>query len=60
VFLIFTSTNAGGLDNTSFYQDYYVTWGSDHLLLLNQETEIQLSLDQNSGSVSYFINWVEM
>ncbi|KAE8123868.1 hypothetical protein FH972_018788 [Carpinus fangiana] len=50
VFLIFTSTNAGGLDNTSFYQDYYVTWGSDHLLLLNQETEIQLSLDQNSGA----------
>jgi hypothetical protein len=53
-FLIFSSTRA----NTSFNNDYHVTWGRDHVLLLNQETqetEIQLSLDQISGCVSHFI-----
>ncbi|KAJ4728787.1 Xyloglucan endotransglucosylase/hydrolase [Melia azedarach] len=37
-------------DNTNFYDNYYVTWGHDHALLLNQGREIQLSLDRKSGS----------
>lgn len=54
-FLVFSSTRASGPDNTSFNSYYHVTWGRDHVLLLNQETEIQLSLDQISGYVSHFV-----
>lgn len=50
-FLAFTSAHASGSNNVSFYRNYFVTWGHDHVLLGNQETEIQLSLDQNSGCV---------
>ena len=52
--LIFISVHASGPNNNSFYRNYYVTWGHDHVLLLNQESEVQLSLDQNSGCGSYF------
>ncbi|KAK9190698.1 hypothetical protein WN943_019308 [Citrus x changshan-huyou] len=37
-------------DTTSFNDNYHVTWGHDHALLLNQDREIQLTLDQKSGA----------
>lgn len=45
---------------TSFNDNYHVTWGHDHALLLNQDREIQLTLDQKSGWYICFIalyNW---
>ncbi|XP_020227782.1 xyloglucan endotransglucosylase/hydrolase protein 2 [Cajanus cajan] len=35
---------------TSFDQNYEVTWGGDHVLSLNQGKEIQLTMDNSSGS----------
>ncbi|OAY32844.2 xyloglucan endotransglucosylase/hydrolase protein 2 [Manihot esculenta] len=35
---------------TSFDENYEVTWGFDHVLSLNQGTQIQLSMDTSSGS----------
>ncbi|KAL7172772.1 hypothetical protein ACSBR2_032279 [Camellia fascicularis] len=34
----------------SFDENYYVTWGNNHVLSLNQGREIQLSMDSSSGS----------
>ncbi|KAM4107670.1 hypothetical protein ACJW30_04G162100 [Castanea mollissima] len=52
-FLIFTSVHARGVrgpNKYSFKRNYNVTWGLNNALLLNQETEVQLSMDQKSGS----------
>ena len=38
-----------GSDNISFYKNYDVTWGFDHVFSLNQGRDIQLSLDISSG-----------
>ncbi|MBA0853190.1 hypothetical protein Goshw_014598, partial [Gossypium schwendimanii] len=38
-------------DNTvKFDENYVITWGNDHVLFLNQDTEIQLSMDKSSGA----------
>ncbi|TYJ23755.1 hypothetical protein E1A91_A08G214300v1 [Gossypium mustelinum] len=38
-------------DNTvKFDENYVITWGNDHVLSLNQDTEIQLSMDKSSGA----------
>ncbi|KAK2662378.1 hypothetical protein Ddye_000952 [Dipteronia dyeriana] len=51
VVVVVSSVNAiGRVDNTSFYDNYHLTWGFDHALLTNQEKEIQLSIDTSSGS----------
>ncbi|XP_010440647.2 PREDICTED: putative xyloglucan endotransglucosylase/hydrolase protein 1, partial [Camelina sativa] len=34
----------------SFDENYVVTWGQDHVSKLNQNKEVQLSMDHNSGS----------
>lgn len=34
---------------TSFDENYELTWGFDHVLSLNQGTQIQLSMDTSSG-----------
>ena len=57
-FLIFTSMHARGVrgpNKYSFKRNYNVTWGLNNALLLNQETEVQLSMDQKSGCVSHFL-----
>ncbi|XAR58732.1 Xyloglucan:xyloglucosyl transferase [Bertholletia excelsa] len=43
-------TSGSGNEDTSFDENYYVTWGNDHALPLNQGREIQLSLDNSSGA----------
>ncbi|KAK6250253.1 Glycoside hydrolase family 16 - like 10 [Theobroma cacao] len=51
VFLFLASAKTSKARNSaSFYSNYYVTWGFDHALIINNETEIQLTLDQTSGS----------
>ncbi|XP_052171126.1 xyloglucan endotransglucosylase/hydrolase protein 2-like [Diospyros lotus] len=37
-------------DTAGFDENYYVEWGNDHVLSLNQGREIQLSMDKSSGS----------
>ncbi|XP_050208060.1 xyloglucan endotransglucosylase/hydrolase protein 2-like [Mercurialis annua] len=37
-------------DTNIFDKHYQVTWGKDHVLLLNQGKEIQLSMDNTSGA----------
>jgi len=63
-FLIFTSVQARGSvhargvrgpNKYNFKRNYNVTWGLNNALLLNQETELQLSMDQKSGCVSHFL-----
>ena len=64
-FLIFTSSvhargsvharEVRGPNKYSFNQNYKITWGHKNVLLLNQETEVQLSMDQKSGCVSHFL-----
>ncbi|KAM3683826.1 hypothetical protein ACJW31_12G178100 [Castanea mollissima] len=39
-----------GNDNISFYENYNVTWGFDHVFSLNQGRDIQLFLDISSGA----------
>ncbi|GAB4841348.1 hypothetical protein Ancab_022075 [Ancistrocladus abbreviatus] len=36
--------------STNFYDNYQITWGYDHVSVLNQESEVQLSFDKYSGS----------
>ncbi|XP_031285504.1 xyloglucan endotransglucosylase/hydrolase protein 2-like [Pistacia vera] len=36
--------------DSSFDQNYYITWGNDHVRSLNEGREIQLSMDRSSGS----------
>ncbi|XP_018847735.1 xyloglucan endotransglucosylase/hydrolase protein 2-like [Juglans regia] len=43
-------SSAEGTDIISFYENYNVTWGFDHVLSLNQGREIQLSMDSSSGA----------
>ncbi|PON70827.1 Xyloglucan endotransglucosylase/hydrolase [Parasponia andersonii] len=57
VFFVFLVLGCRGLlvatqntDNTSFDQNYQVTWGFDHVLSSNQGREIQLSMDKSSGA----------
>ncbi|KAI9177158.1 hypothetical protein LWI28_011769 [Acer negundo] len=51
VVAVVSSVNAiGRVDNTSFYENYHLTWGLDHALLTNQDKDIQLSIDTSSGS----------
>ncbi|KAL6968009.1 xyloglucan:xyloglucosyl transferase [Sarracenia purpurea var. burkii] len=40
---------AGGAGDLSFDENYYVTWGNNHVSSLNQGTEIQLSMDKSSA-----------
>lgn len=35
--------------DVKFDQNYYITWGNDHVLSLNQGRAIQLSMDRSSG-----------
>ncbi|CAE5977198.1 unnamed protein product [Arabidopsis arenosa] len=44
------NTRARGRGGTDFDVHYAVTWGQDHILKLNQGKEVQLSMDQSSGS----------
>lgn len=39
-------------DDVSFDQNYVVRYGNDHFLKLNQGRDVQLSLDQTTGSNS--------
>ncbi|GFQ02707.1 xyloglucan endotransglucosylase/hydrolase protein 2 [Phtheirospermum japonicum] len=39
-----------GADVVRFDASYQVLWGADHVKFLNQEREVQLSLDLNSGA----------
>ncbi|KAI3749641.1 hypothetical protein L2E82_20256 [Cichorium intybus] len=36
--------------NTSFNENYQVTWGDDHVMFFKQGREVQLSLDRYSGA----------
>ncbi|KAH7578573.1 hypothetical protein JRO89_XS01G0400600 [Xanthoceras sorbifolium] len=50
-FVLVSSVNAiVRVDNTSFYENYRLTWGIDHALLVKQDKEIQLSIDKYSGA----------
>ncbi|KAJ0054530.1 hypothetical protein Pint_01187 [Pistacia integerrima] len=51
--LIVSSGRTSADDNTSFYENYKLTWGFGHALLSNQEREIQLSLYSNSGGAGF-------
>lgn len=37
--------------DTSFNENYYVTWGNDHIMFSKQGREVQLSLDRYSGFI---------
>lgn len=52
--LVCTKHNVEGdreaADDVSFDQNYVVRYGNDHVLQLNQGRDVQLSLDQTTGS----------
>ncbi|KAM3731602.1 hypothetical protein ACB098_12G176400 [Castanea mollissima] len=50
LFLLCWVLASEGSDNISFYENYNVTWGFDHVFSLNQGRDIQLSLDISSGA----------
>jgi hypothetical protein len=35
--------------NQSFYDNFFVTWGEDHITLLEEGTAVDLALDSSSG-----------
>ncbi|GMH02491.1 hypothetical protein Nepgr_004330 [Nepenthes gracilis] len=45
-----TGGGGGGQTSASFNNNYEITWGYDHVLLLNGGAEVQLSFDASSGS----------
>lgn len=48
--VVFARRNsATSTTDISFDQNYYITWGNDHVLSLNQGRELQLSMDTSSG-----------
>lgn len=49
------NTRARGRGGIDFDVHYVVTWGQDHILKLNQGKEVQLSMDQSSGSLFLYI-----
>lgn len=50
VFLLLSRVIAAGTkSDDNFDQNYYITWGNDHVLSLNQGRDIQLSMDHSSG-----------
>nr|GEW13424.1 xyloglucan endotransglucosylase/hydrolase protein 2-like [Tanacetum cinerariifolium] len=47
--MLFSSlSNTSG--TASFDQNYYITWGQNHVLFFKDKREVQLSLDQSSGA----------
>jgi hypothetical protein len=48
-FLIATVGHASCAPDVPWSQNYVLLYGQDHTQLLNQEKEIQISLDQVSG-----------
>ncbi|KAL9436294.1 hypothetical protein AB3S75_022360 [Citrus x aurantiifolia] len=51
VFLLLSRVIAAATkSDVKFDQNYYITWGNDHVLSLNQGRAIQLSMDRSSGS----------
>lgn len=52
--LLLESIHNGVPKNTSFYENYFITWGSDHLASMNHGQKVQLSLDPSSGYTSPF------
>ncbi|XP_052623429.1 xyloglucan endotransglucosylase/hydrolase protein 2-like [Lactuca sativa] len=56
--VIFLLRVSDAAKNVSFDENYKITWGNEHVQLLNQGQEVQLSLDNSSGagfgSKSYF------
>ncbi|WCJ38040.1 Xyloglucan endotransglucosylase/hydrolase [Euphorbia peplus] len=44
---VFSVTNGADI---SFDQNYKVTWGNDHVIPLNQGTQVQLFMDKSSGA----------
>ncbi|XP_010440650.1 PREDICTED: xyloglucan endotransglucosylase/hydrolase protein 2 [Camelina sativa] len=51
LFLMFTANaRARGRGGIDFDKNYVVTWGQNHVLKLNQGKEVELSMDQSSGS----------
>jgi hypothetical protein len=48
-FLIATVGHASCAPDVPWSQNYVLLYGQDHAQLLNQEKEIQISLDQASG-----------
>lgn len=50
VFLLLSRVIAAATkSDVKFDQNYYITWGNDHVLSLNQGRAIQLSMDRSSG-----------
>ncbi|KAF5743685.1 xyloglucan endotransglucosylase/hydrolase protein 2-like [Tripterygium wilfordii] len=49
-FLLIVTCPHEGSAAVSFNDNYYITWGNNHAQLLNQGTELQLTLDQTSGA----------
>ncbi|MED6152366.1 hypothetical protein PIB30_091310, partial [Stylosanthes scabra] len=42
--------SGGGSREVSFDENYKVIWGDNHVVSLNQGTEVQLTMDNSSGS----------
>ncbi|XP_057482993.1 xyloglucan endotransglucosylase/hydrolase protein 2-like [Actinidia eriantha] len=50
LFAIVLLSSGARTTDSSFDVNYYVTWGNNHVLSLNQGREIQLSMDNTSGA----------
>ncbi|PIN08218.1 Xyloglucan:xyloglucosyl transferase [Handroanthus impetiginosus] len=50
IFFILVFVDAARSKNVPFDLNYEVTWGNDHVSILNQESEVQLSMDAQSGA----------
>ncbi|WJX29285.1 xyloglucan:xyloglucosyl transferase [Trifolium repens] len=50
VFLDPLPVKGSDLENVPFNQNYGFLWGQENIRILNQSLEVQLTLDENSGS----------
>nr|KAJ0185560.1 hypothetical protein LSAT_V11C900460460 [Lactuca sativa] len=48
--VIFLLRVSDATPNASFDENYKIIWGNQHVQLLNQGREVQLSLDKSSGA----------
>lgn len=45
-------------DDVPFWQNYGFPWGSSHTQLVDQNKQLQLSLDQYTGTLIYLFNFI--
>ncbi|CAN1131116.1 Xyloglucan endotransglucosylase/hydrolase protein 3 [Linum perenne] len=53
IILLGRCVNISGNGQTRFGDNFIVTWGFDHFKLLNNATEVQLTMDESSGGAGF-------